>query len=82
MLPFDILFQSLPGQQHCYFVNKDAPLPDGRCLQGTLLSKIPFQHPGRVPTILNLIRHQMACNTLIGSCVKRTVVKEGTLGCL
>ncbi|XP_018415667.1 PREDICTED: mediator of RNA polymerase II transcription subunit 1 isoform X3 [Nanorana parkeri] len=69
-------YASLPGQQHCYFLNKDAPLPDGRCLQGTLLTKIPFQHPGRVPTILNLIRHQMACSTLIGSCVKRTIIKE------
>lgn len=74
-----IVFQALPGQQHCYFLNKDAPLPDGRSLQGTLISKIAFQHPGRVPLILNLIRHQVAYNTLIGSCVKRTVLKEG--GC-
>lgn len=70
--------QALPGQQHCYFLNKDAPLPDGRSLQGTLVSKITFQHPGRVPLILNLIRHQVAYNTLIGSCVKRTILKEGT----
>lgn len=74
-----IVCQALPGQQHCYFLNKDAPLPDGRSLQGTLISKIAFQHPGRVPLILNLIRHQVAYNTLIGSCVKRTVLKEG--GC-
>lgn len=73
----EIVCQALPGQQHCYFLNKDAPLPDGRSLQGTLLSKIAFQHPGRVPLILNLIRHQVAYNTLIGSCVKRTVLKEG-----
>eukprot|EP00079_Xenopus_tropicalis_P018715 XP_004920872.3 PREDICTED: mediator of RNA polymerase II transcription subunit 1-like [Xenopus tropicalis] len=75
-------YASLPGQQHCYFVNKDAPLPDGRSLQGTLLSKIPFQHPGRVPIILSLIRHQVACNTLIGSCVKRTMLKEDCPGLL
>lgn len=74
-----IVCQALPGQQHCYFLNKDAPLPDGRSLQGTLISKIAFQHPGRVPLILSLIRHQVAYNTLIGSCVKRTVLKEG--GC-
>lgn len=73
----EIVCQALPGQQHCYFLNKDAPLPDGRSLQGTLISKIAFQHPGRVPLILNLIRHQVAYNTLIGSCVKRTVLKEG-----
>uniref|UniRef100_A0A2K6E0G1 Mediator of RNA polymerase II transcription subunit 1 n=1 Tax=Macaca nemestrina TaxID=9545 RepID=A0A2K6E0G1_MACNE len=71
-------YAALPGQQHCYFLNKDAPLPDGRSLQGTLVSKITFQHPGRVPLILNLIRHQVAYNTLIGSCVKRTILKEGT----
>ncbi|XP_068023196.1 mediator of RNA polymerase II transcription subunit 1 [Melanerpes formicivorus] len=75
-------YAALPGQQHCYFLNKDAPLPDGRSLQGTLLSKIAFQHPGRVPLILNLIRHQVAYNTLIGSCVKRTVLKEDSPGIL
>ncbi|XP_008942605.1 PREDICTED: mediator of RNA polymerase II transcription subunit 1 [Merops nubicus] len=75
-------YAALPGQQHCYFLNKDAPLPDGRSLQGTLLSKIAFQHPGRVPLILNLIRHQVAYNTLIGSCVKRTLLKEDSPGIL
>ncbi|XP_075578969.1 mediator of RNA polymerase II transcription subunit 1 isoform X3 [Pelecanus crispus] len=75
-------YAALPGQQHCYFLNKDAPLPDGRSLQGTLISKIAFQHPGRVPLILNLIRHQVAYNTLIGSCVKRTVLKEDSPGIL
>uniref|UniRef100_A0A2K5ZM72 Mediator of RNA polymerase II transcription subunit 1 n=1 Tax=Mandrillus leucophaeus TaxID=9568 RepID=A0A2K5ZM72_MANLE len=75
-------YAALPGQQHCYFLNKDAPLPDGRSLQGTLVSKITFQHPGRVPLILNLIRHQVAYNTLIGSCVKRTILKEDSPGLL
>ncbi|XP_065555203.1 mediator of RNA polymerase II transcription subunit 1 [Lathamus discolor] len=75
-------YAALPGQQHCYFLNKDAPLPDGRSLQGTLISKIAFQHPGRVPLILSLIRHQVAYNTLIGSCVKRTVLKEDSPGIL
>ncbi|PNJ66546.1 MED1 isoform 2 [Pongo abelii] len=75
-------YAALPGQQHCYFLNKDAPLPDGRSLQGTLISKITFQHPGRVPLILNLIRHQVAYNTLIGSCVKRTILKEDSPGLL
>ncbi|NXG94615.1 MED1 polymerase, partial [Stercorarius parasiticus] len=75
-------YAALPGQQHCYFLNKDAPLPDGRSLQGTLISKIAFQHPGRVPLILNLIRRQVAYNTLIGSCVKRTVLKEDSPGIL
>ncbi|XP_037056643.1 mediator of RNA polymerase II transcription subunit 1 isoform X2 [Peromyscus leucopus] len=75
-------YAALPGQQHCYFLNKDAPLPDGQSLQGTLVSKITFQHPGRVPLILNMIRHQVAYNTLIGSCVKRTVLQEDSPGLL
>ena len=75
-------YAALPGQQHCYFLNKDAPLPDGQSLQGTLVSKITFQHPGRVPLILNMIRHQVAYNTLIGSCVKRTILKEDSPGLL
>uniref|UniRef100_A0A8C9UKM8 Mediator of RNA polymerase II transcription subunit 1 n=1 Tax=Spermophilus dauricus TaxID=99837 RepID=A0A8C9UKM8_SPEDA len=75
-------YAALPGQQHCYFLNKDAPLPDGRSLQGTLVNKITFQHPGRVPLILNIIRHQVAYNTLIGSCVKRTILKEDSPGLL
>ncbi|KAK9396878.1 mediator of RNA polymerase II transcription subunit 1 [Crotalus adamanteus] len=75
-------YAALPGQQHCYFLNKDAPLPDGRSLQGTLLNKIAFHHPSRVPLILSMIRHQVAYNTLIGSCVKRTVLKEDSPGIL
>ncbi|XP_078280526.1 mediator of RNA polymerase II transcription subunit 1 isoform X2 [Rhinoraja longicauda] len=69
-------YASLPGQQHCFFLNKDAPIHDGRYLQGALLHKIPFRHPGQVPRILELLRHQVAYNILIGSCVKRTVLKE------
>ncbi|ROL47992.1 Mediator of RNA polymerase II transcription subunit 1 [Anabarilius grahami] len=73
-------YASLPGQQHCYFLNGDAPVQDGRCLQGALVSKIPFRHPAQVPALLDIIRHQAAYNTLIGSCVKKTHIKEG--GCV
>lgn len=69
--------QVLPGQLHCYFLNGDAPVQDGRALQGALVSKIPFRHPAQVPLLLDIIRHQAAYNTLIGSCVKRTSIKEG-----
>ncbi|KAG5854834.1 hypothetical protein ANANG_G00042030 [Anguilla anguilla] len=75
-------YASLPGQQHCYFLNRDAPVQDGRCLQGALVSKIPFRHPAQVPALLDVIRHQAAYNTLIGSCVKRTLIKEDTPGLL
>lgn len=67
----------LPDQQHCYFLNGDAPVQDGRSLQGALVSKVPFRHPAQVPFLLDIIRHQAAYNTLIGSCVKRTSIKEG-----
>lgn len=69
--------QVLPDQQHCYFMNGDAPVQDGHSLQGALVSKIPFRHPAQVPLLLDIIRHQAAYNTLIGSCVKQTSIKEG-----
>uniref|UniRef100_A0A8D3BEE1 Mediator of RNA polymerase II transcription subunit 1 n=1 Tax=Scophthalmus maximus TaxID=52904 RepID=A0A8D3BEE1_SCOMX len=75
-------YSVLPDQQHCYFLNGDAPVQDGRSLQGTLVSKIPFRHPAQVPLLLDIIRHQAAYNNLIGSCVKRTSVKEDSAGLL
>ncbi|XP_060795335.1 mediator of RNA polymerase II transcription subunit 1 isoform X2 [Neoarius graeffei] len=75
-------YASLPGQQHCYFLNGDAPVQDGKSLQGALVSKIPFRHPAHVPTLLDIIRHQAAYNTLIGSCVKKTYIKEDAPGLL
>uniref|UniRef100_A0A8K9UF93 Mediator of RNA polymerase II transcription subunit 1 n=1 Tax=Oncorhynchus mykiss TaxID=8022 RepID=A0A8K9UF93_ONCMY len=75
-------YASLPDQQHCYFLNGDAPVQDGHSLQGTLVSKIPFRHPAQVPALLDVIRHQAAANTLIGSCVKRTFIKDDTPGLL
>ncbi|XP_056627467.1 mediator of RNA polymerase II transcription subunit 1 isoform X2 [Triplophysa dalaica] len=75
-------YACLPGQQHCYYLNGDAPVQDGRSLQGALVHKIPFRHPAQVPTLLDIIRHQAAYNTLIGSCVKKTYIKEDTPGLL
>uniref|UniRef100_A0A3Q3F029 Mediator of RNA polymerase II transcription subunit 1 n=1 Tax=Labrus bergylta TaxID=56723 RepID=A0A3Q3F029_9LABR len=83
LLPQNMHFYSvLPDQQHCYFLNGDAPVQDGHSLQGTLVSKIPFRHPAQVPTLLDIIRHQAAYNNLIGSCVKRTSIKEDSAGLL
>uniref|UniRef100_A0A3Q3GHS8 Mediator of RNA polymerase II transcription subunit 1 n=1 Tax=Kryptolebias marmoratus TaxID=37003 RepID=A0A3Q3GHS8_KRYMA len=70
-------YSILPDQHHCYFLNGDAPVQDGHSLQGAMVSKIPFRHPAQVPLLLDIIRHQAAYNSLIGSCVKRTSVKEG-----
>ena len=74
---FFVLSQVLPDQQHCYYMNGDAPVQDGHALQGVLVTKIPFRHPAQVPLLLDIIRHQAAYNNLIGSCVKRTSIKEG-----
>ncbi|KAG8008673.1 Mediator of RNA polymerase II transcription subunit 1 [Nibea albiflora] len=75
-------YSVLPDQQHCYFLNGDAPVQDGRSLQGALVTKIPFRHPAQVPLLLDIIRHQAAYNNLIGSCVKRTSIKEDSAGLL
>ncbi|KAM8877277.1 mediator of RNA polymerase II transcription subunit 1 [Synchiropus picturatus] len=75
-------FSMLPDQQHCYFLNGDAPVQDGHSLQGALLTKIPFRHPAQVPLLLDIVRHQAAYNTLIGSCVKWTSIKEDAAGLL
>ncbi|XP_038128567.1 mediator of RNA polymerase II transcription subunit 1 [Cyprinodon tularosa] len=75
-------YSILPDQQHCYFLNGDAPVHDGHSLQGAMVSKIPFRHPAQVPLLLDIIRHQAAYNTLIGSCVKQTSVKEDSAGLL
>ncbi|XP_032430373.1 mediator of RNA polymerase II transcription subunit 1 [Xiphophorus hellerii] len=75
-------YSILPDQHHCYFLNGDAPVQDGHSLQGAMVSKIPFRHPAQVPLLLDIIRHQAAYNTLIGSCVKRTSVKEDSAGLL
>nr|XP_057917498.1 mediator of RNA polymerase II transcription subunit 1 isoform X1 [Doryrhamphus excisus] len=75
-------YSVLPDQQHCYFLNGDAPVQDGHSLQGALVTKIPFRHPAQVPLLLDIIRHQAAYNTLIGSCVKRTSIKEDNIGLL
>uniref|UniRef100_A0A8C2L027 Mediator of RNA polymerase II transcription subunit 1 n=1 Tax=Cyprinus carpio TaxID=7962 RepID=A0A8C2L027_CYPCA len=86
LMPFSLSYikkmGSTTGQQHCYFLNGDAPVQDGRSLQGAYVSKIPFRHPAQVPALLDIIRHQAAYNTLIGSCVKKTYIKEDTPGLL
>eukprot|EP00062_Callorhinchus_milii_P012993 gi/632960621/ref/XP_007896300.1/ PREDICTED: mediator of RNA polymerase II transcription subunit 1-like [Callorhinchus milii] len=70
-------FVSLPGEeQHCYMLNKDSTKP------GALVSKIPFSHPKQVPEILEVLRHQAACNTLISSFIRETVTVEDYSECL
>lgn len=57
-------FQTLPEQQHCYFVTEN------RNLDGVVVSSIPFTHPAHVAQILNYLRQQALFNTLIMSCIR------------
>ncbi|NXS97658.1 MED1 polymerase, partial [Jacana jacana] len=67
-------FVSLPDcQKHCYFINKGSEKPD---LAGVLVSKIPFSHPKCVPGIIEILRHRVAFNNLISSCVSEKDTNE------
>ncbi|XP_052554962.1 mediator of RNA polymerase II transcription subunit 1-like isoform X2 [Tympanuchus pallidicinctus] len=65
---------SLPDcPKHCYFINKG---PEKSNLAGALLSKIPFTHPKCVPAVIEILRHQVAYNSLISSCVSDKCLSE------
>ncbi|NWI34594.1 MED1 polymerase, partial [Sula dactylatra] len=67
-------FVSLPDcPKHCYFINKGSEKPD---LAGALVSKIPFSHPKCVPGVIEILRHQVAYNSLISSCVSEKHTNE------
>ncbi|NXC76097.1 MED1 polymerase, partial [Anhinga anhinga] len=65
---------SLPDcPKHCYFINKSSEKSD---LAGALVSKIPFSHPKCVPGVIEILRHQVAYNSLISSCVSEKHINE------
>ncbi|XP_044862539.1 mediator of RNA polymerase II transcription subunit 1-like isoform X4 [Mauremys mutica] len=67
-------FVSLPDcPKHSYFINKGT---EKSGITGALVSKIPFTHPKCVPAIIEILRHQVAYNTLIGSCVSENTINE------
>ncbi|KAM7069905.1 mediator of RNA polymerase II transcription subunit 1-like [Acridotheres tristis] len=67
-------FVSLPDcPKHCYFINKGSKKS---VLAGALVSKVPFSHPKCVPGVIEILRHQMAYNTLISSCVSEKHINE------
>ncbi|NWH70292.1 MED1 polymerase, partial [Piaya cayana] len=67
-------FVSLPDcPKHCYFISKGL---ENSHLVGALVSKIPFSHPKCVPGIIEILRHQVAYNGLISSCVSEKHVNE------
>ncbi|NXJ14238.1 MED1 polymerase, partial [Odontophorus gujanensis] len=67
-------FVSLPDcPKHCYFINTGSEKSN---LAGALVSKIPFTHPKCVPAVIEILRHQMAYNSLISSCVSDKRIDE------
>ena len=58
------IFQTLPDQQHCYF------LTDIPGSFGVRISSIPFSHPGNVPVIIDVLRQQANFNAAVESCVR------------
>ncbi|KAF1572332.1 UNVERIFIED_CONTAM: Mediator of RNA polymerase II transcription subunit 1, partial [Eudyptes pachyrhynchus] len=67
-------FVSLPDcPKHCYFINKGSEKSD---LAGALVSKIPFSHPKCVHGVIEILRHQVAYNSLISSCVSEKHINE------
>ncbi|XP_032359527.1 mediator of RNA polymerase II transcription subunit 1-like isoform X2 [Etheostoma spectabile] len=74
----DIIFTvPLPGGvRHSYILPGDAwEVP---ALRGTVMDSIPFTHPGRVPALLDLLRHQCAFNTLLRSCITSQCAGTGS----
>ncbi|XP_038248834.1 mediator of RNA polymerase II transcription subunit 1-like isoform X3 [Dermochelys coriacea] len=67
-------FVSLPDcPKHSYFINKGT---EKLGTTGALVSKIPFTHPKCVPAIIEILRHQVTYNTLIGSCVSENTTNK------
>ncbi|XP_044151393.1 mediator of RNA polymerase II transcription subunit 1-like [Bufo gargarizans] len=63
---------SLSGcKDHCYVMN--SRMDNEHTVMGALVSKIPFIHPSHIPSILEILRHQTAYNTLLNSCISGTI---------
>lgn len=61
-------FQTLPDQQHVFYMNDI----NGCSLEqpAVMVSKIPFTHPTNVAQVLNCLRQQLIFNTVIGSSIR------------
>lgn len=63
-----ICFQSLPDQQHVFYLNDI----NGCSIEqpAVMVSKVPFTHPTYVAQVLNCLRQQLIFNTVIGSSIR------------
>lgn len=68
MYALKTFIQPLPGGvTHSYiFPGAAWSLPAQRA---AVVDSVPFTHPGHVPALLDLLRHQCTINTLLRSCV-------------
>ncbi|KAG1924993.1 mediator of RNA polymerase II transcription subunit [Pimephales promelas] len=61
------IFQPLPASEYHSYVFPGAEW--GReSWKGALIHTVPFHHPGHVPALLDVLRHQSAINVLLESC--------------
>lgn len=59
--------QPLPASEYHSYVFPGAEW--GReSWKGALIHTVPFTHPGHVPALLDILRHQSAINVLLASC--------------
>ncbi|XP_072009425.1 mediator of RNA polymerase II transcription subunit 1-like isoform X2 [Engystomops pustulosus] len=58
-------------RDHCYVMTSRRD--NENSVIGALVSKIPFIHPSHVQTILEVLQHQEAYNTLLSSCISNTI---------
>ncbi|XP_077125327.1 mediator of RNA polymerase II transcription subunit 1-like [Ranitomeya variabilis] len=59
------------GEDQCFVLN--SRLDNENIVIGALVKKIPFIDPNHVPSILEVLRHQAAYNTLLSSCISSTI---------
>ena len=69
LVTHDLIFQSLPGQLHCYF------LSDPPSSVGAMVSSVYFSHPCDVQSIVAALRTQATFNAVVKSCVRPNAAK-------
>ncbi|XP_048030588.1 mediator of RNA polymerase II transcription subunit 1 isoform X2 [Megalobrama amblycephala] len=57
----------LPASEYHSYVFPGAEWGRESC-KGALIHTVPFDHPGHVPALLDVLRHQAAINVLLASC--------------
>ncbi|XP_033102158.1 mediator of RNA polymerase II transcription subunit 1-like [Anneissia japonica] len=64
-------YVTLPGEQHCYFINEC-----NKDMKGVIVSTIPLTCTSQAITIVTALRQQAVYNTLLASCVRSDTCKD------